>query len=115
MLQSGTDPSVQAQVKRDEATYPVQPYVMAVGSPNSISKMFIVVGDTRLFELPRNASVTNALDLLFKTFFVANLFYPLGWKNVLRFLQVHIYAIPLENPRESTFDEQLLLILNTAL
>ena len=106
---------MEAQKRRNEANYPVQPYVMAVGSPDNISKMFIVVGDTRLFELPRTASATNALDLLIKTFFVGNLFYPLGWKNALRFLQVHVYKIPPENPRESTFDEKLLFILNTVL
>lgn len=88
---------------------------MIQGHPKALGKMHIVCGNGDLFELPRAASPTNAVDLLFKTYFALHLHYPLGWKNVLRFLQVNVYEIPLENNRESGFDSVLMRIKNTSL
>jgi hypothetical protein len=90
----------------------VQPYIMAIGHARCIGKKFLVVGDSKIVELNRNAAPANAIDVLFKSFFAFRAHFPLGWKNVLRFLQVHVYDIPLENPRKSKFKEVLIRIKN---
>ncbi|KAK3919946.1 putative GTP-binding protein EngB, partial [Frankliniella fusca] len=115
MIPLGCDPKTEADKRRAAVNYPLQPHIMIQGHPKALGKMHIVCGNGDLFELPRAASPTNAVDLLFKTYFALNLHYPLGWKNVLRFLQVNVYEIPLENNRESGFDSVFMRIKNTSL
>ncbi|KAK3918348.1 Pentatricopeptide repeat-containing protein, chloroplastic [Frankliniella fusca] len=108
----GSDSSAEAAKKREAARHQVQPHLMVVGHPRALGKMFLVCGNGECMELPRQASPTNAIDLLFKTYFALHLHYPSGWKNVFRFLQVHVYNIPLHNPRESSFEALMMKIRN---
>ena len=114
-LQLGCNPEAEAHKRRMEANYQVQPHLMAVGHAKSIGKMFLSIEDGKLLELSRSATPTNAVDLLLKTYFALHVFFPLGWKNAFRFIQIYGYGIPLENARESSFSEPYLRIMNTAL
>jgi hypothetical protein len=58
------------------------------------------------FQLPRDTDPTRALDLLIKTFYVLEIHFPLGWKNVLRFLAVHIFKIMPSSPKVSIFMQE---------
>lgn len=113
--QAGSNPEHEAAKRRDSANYFIQPHLMVSGTPNAFQNIYLVLGDGVLVPLTRAASATNAVDLLLKTFFALNLHFPLGWKNAFRFIQVHVYEIPLENLRESSFDETLIRIKNTTL
>lgn len=113
-FKAGSDPEHEATKRREAAKYSIQPHLMATGNPHVLAQMFLVLGDGVVMSLPRSATPTNAVDLLLKTFFALSLHYPLGWKNVFRFLQVHVYELPLENPRESSFDETLIRIMNSS-
>ncbi len=88
---------------------------MAIGHPKAMGTMYLVIGDSKIIELHRTATPTKAIDLLFKTYHALNIHYPLGWKNVLRFIAVHIFYIPPEGKRESQFQTQLRQIKNTSL
>ncbi|KAK3921590.1 Efflux pump himE [Frankliniella fusca] len=115
MIPLGSNPQEEAAKHRQEAGYPIQPHIMAVGHPKAMGTMYLVVGDGKIIELHRTATPTKAIDLLFKTYHALNIHYPLGWKNVLRFIAVHIFYIPPEGKRESQFQEQLRRIKNTSL
>ena len=104
LLQAGSDPKLEADKRRAEAGYMIQPHLLCIGNQKALGRMFLVVGDSSLLELSRNATPTNAVDLLLKTYFTLHLHYPLGWKNAFRFFQIYIYGIPSEK-RESSFPE----------
>lgn len=114
LFQRGTNPQHAIEMKRQAADYRVQPYLLALGDNQAFTRLCVVVGDSNFFFL-KTVSTTSAVDLLFKTYFAFNLFYPLGWKNVFRFLETNVFNIPLSNPRESKFEEQLLMIKSTVL
>ncbi|XP_026276302.2 uncharacterized protein LOC113205063 isoform X2 [Frankliniella occidentalis] len=99
-----SDPNQYVTQRQAESEYKVQPHILATGNQQGVRKMWLVV-DSKLMELHRNATPVTAIDLLIKSFFVFHLHFPLAWKNVLRFLQVHIFQIPLENERWSKFSE----------
>lgn len=114
IFQMGTDPKVEAEKHISDANYPVQPFLMVQGRPGEfLGQKFIVCGNGSIVSLPRQIRSVKAIDLLFKTYFALYLHYPLGWKNVFRFLQVHLFDIPLDNPRESTFESALMILNNT--
>jgi hypothetical protein len=108
-----SDPNDYVTQRQAESEYKVQPYILATGNQQGqgVRKMWLVV-DGKLMELHRNATPVTAMDLLIKSFFVFHLHFPLAWKNVLRFLQVHIFQIPLENQRWSKFSEVHLRLQN---
>ncbi|KAK3922018.1 hypothetical protein KUF71_011194 [Frankliniella fusca] len=108
----GTDPTQYVSRRFSESVYKIQPHVLAVGNQQAIRKMYLAV-DSKLMEFKNSATPINAIDTLVKSFFVFNLHFPLAWKNVLRFLQLHVYKIPLENPRWSKFSEVESRIRNT--
>lgn len=110
-LQVGGDPNLEVERRRKEETYPLQPYLLGIGTPRNINRIFLVLGDSKLVALHHTATPIHALDLLFKTFFTLSSFYPLGWKNVFRFVQVYVYEIPLENKRESTFSDKYNILM----
>lgn len=110
----GTDPNVEAEKFINSSGYAVQPFMMAQGRPGEyLGQKYIVCGTGQLFQLPRQVRSVKAFDLLFKTYYALHLHYPLGWKNVFRFIQVHLYGIPSENPRESTFENAFMIVQNT--
>lgn len=53
--------------------------------------------------------------LTLKSFFALCMHFPLGWKNVLRFIHVHVFKIPVERKREGSFDDKFLMIDNVCL
>lgn len=86
---------------------------MAIGPAESLGKLFLVIGDGKVLELPRQCKAIQAIDLLLKVYHGLHLHYPLAWKNVYRFIQVHVYDIPLPpKSRESKFSEKMLEIKN---
>jgi len=95
--------------------YTIQPYILAQGDRNSIVELYLVIENSKLLKLNGGTSITAAIDLLIKCFFALCMHFPLGWKNVLRFIHVHVYNIPVENPRESIFEEKFMMINNVQL
>ncbi|XP_034230098.1 uncharacterized protein LOC117638947 isoform X2 [Thrips palmi] len=110
----GSDPQQQADQRRSESEYMIQPHLMTVGNGRD-AKIFLVLGDSKLLELSRAATLTNATDLLLKSFFVFSAYFPLGWKNAFRFLQLYVYKIPLDSARESSFPEHYLRLKNMSI
>ncbi|KAK3916612.1 Proton extrusion protein PcxA [Frankliniella fusca] len=115
IIPPGSDPQQEVKRRYSEETYPLQPHILAIGSKRNIQTMYLVLGDGLLLNLKHSATPTKAIDLLLKTFFALQLHYPLGWKNVFRFIQVHIFDMPPDRPRESTFSEKLLILKHTTL
>lgn len=113
--QNQSDPFAEVGRKIADSNYQVQPYILARGTTKQISQMYLVLGDGKLVQLSRHASPVNAIDLLLKCYFSLTLHYPLGWKNVFRFIQVHVFKIPKENARESDFSEKAISIRNTVI
>ncbi|KAK3920037.1 Ribosomal RNA large subunit methyltransferase G [Frankliniella fusca] len=115
IIPPGSDPQQEVKRRYSEETYPLQPHILAIGSKRNIQTMYLVLGDGLLLNLKHSATPTKAIDLLLKTFFALQLHYPLGWKNAFRFIQVHIFDMPPDRPRESTFSEKLLILKHTTL
>ncbi|KAK3916413.1 Sterile alpha motif domain-containing protein 9 [Frankliniella fusca] len=70
---------------------PVQPYLLAYVPHRAIKKMFVVC-DSDMIEI-QGCSFLRGLDLLFKSYFVFNVEYPLGWTFVFQFLERGICKI----------------------
>ena len=92
--------------KRGRCNYPIQLYILAVGDSNKFHSLILVLGTLPL----------RALDLLFKLHFVLQSHLVLGWKNVFRFLQIHVSKVPITadqaKNRHSTFVEQFKEIMS---
>lgn len=101
----------EVQKKRDNVPYSVMPYLLGFGSPKKVEKIHLVWGDSHTTELPTGTQPLKAVDILFKSFSVLCLPYYLGWKNFFRFLSFHLYKIPLDNNRLSTYDEKYLQLM----
>ena len=69
----------------------VQPYIICTKGQSSIHSFF-VQGDG-WFIKPHNSNSVVAFDLLFKTFFVLNLSYPIGLQNFYNFIEVYVYDL----------------------
>jgi hypothetical protein len=107
-LQVGSNIQHEIEQKRAGSNHSIQPYIMAVGHPRCIGKMYLVWGDSHSMELSRSATPLRAIDLWFKAHYVLHCPPVLGWKNVFRFLEVHLFGITPENPRLSLFMEKYL-------
>lgn len=77
--------------KRKDAAQPIQPYILALVPDKHVVKMF-VVADSEICEL-QTVSILQALDLLFKTFIVFNVHYPLGWKHFWELVEHGVFKI----------------------
>ncbi|KAK3916866.1 Histone-lysine N-methyltransferase PRDM9 [Frankliniella fusca] len=73
----GTNVKDLVDQRRKDANSPVQPYIIALKPAQRITKLFIVA-DSEMIKL-KSQSVVAALDVLFKSYFVFNVQYPLGW------------------------------------
>ncbi len=69
----------------------MQPYLLAYVPDRTIKKMFIVC-DSDMIEI-EGSSFLKGLDLLFKSYFVFNVEYPLGWTFVFKFLEHGFFKI----------------------
>ena len=102
--------------KRGRCNYPIQPYILAVGDSNKFHSLILVLGDGASIQLPMGTLPLRALDLLFKLHFVLQSHLVLGWKNVFRFLQIHVSKVPITadqaKNRHSTFVEQFKEIMS---
>jgi len=70
-----------------------------------VVKLF-VVADSEIVEL-HTVSILQALDLLFKTYSVFNVQYPLGWKTFWELIEHGVFKI---NPEKLTNTARELLI-----
>ncbi|XP_034248688.1 uncharacterized protein LOC117649758 [Thrips palmi] len=75
----GCNVETMARERRENASGPVQPYLLAMVPDNEVSKQFLVA-DSKFIELGSN-SLMFGLDVLFKAYHVFNAEYPLGWKS----------------------------------
>jgi len=104
------------ETKRVNSNHPVQPYLVGVGDKKKILTYILVLGDSQSIQLPRNCLGLRALDLLIKAHYALNIEFVLGWKNVYRFLTLHVYKLPPTKEqiekRHSTFVEQFMQLKN---
>lgn len=97
--------------RREQEKTPVQPFLVAKGTPQEIDSIALVLGDNEFINLPQSTMPLRAIDLLIKCNYVLGTQFYLGWKYVIRFLVANIYKIKLENPRHSSFTDQYKAIL----
>lgn len=64
----------------------IQPYLILVKSPlnNKISRIFLVL-DQKAMQIA-SGSIIKAFDMLFKSYFIFNVKYPLGWRSTFHCL-----------------------------
>lgn len=89
---------------REGAQHPVQPYLMGLMPDKQIVKIFLVA-DAELIEL-KTAALLPALDLLFKSYTVFNVNYPLGWKCFWELVEHGIFQI--DRPKLTNSAHELL-------
>lgn len=63
--------------RRKDANAPVQPYLLALVPDKDITKLFLVA-DSQVLQMPCG-SILQGLAMLFKSYTVFNVMYPLGW------------------------------------
>lgn len=118
LLQLGSSIDEAITDKRGKCNHPIQPYVLAVGDSKKLHTLILVLGDGVSIQLPRGTLPLRAFDLLFKVHFVFQSYFILGWKNVFRFVQLHICKLPITDEqvknRHSTFMEQFKEIMAQA-
>ncbi|KAK3917324.1 Nitrate reductase [Frankliniella fusca] len=108
----GSNVQYEINEKRTKSKHPIQPYLLGVGTEKKIESIILVLGDSQSVQLPPGVQVLKAIDLLVKAHYVLNTHYVLGWKNVYRFLEVHMYKLKPSGSRLSTFTEHYLQMVN---
>ena len=90
-MQQSQDIEVFIQERIDAAKAPIQPYLILVQAAltSKIVRHFLVL-DSSPVQITVNSTV-NAIDILFKSYFIFNVHFPLGWRNTFHFLQTAIY------------------------
>lgn len=113
MLQIGSNVQYEIETKRSKTNHPIQPYLLGIGSTKKIESFILVLGDSQSVQLPPGVQSVKAIDLLFKAHFALDTHYLLGWKNVFRFFEIHLYKLKIAGPRLATFTEQFMQLNNT--
>ncbi|XP_052126354.1 uncharacterized protein LOC127750012 [Frankliniella occidentalis] len=103
LVREGRSLQQSMDLRREHSLGAVQPYILATGTAKKIESLSVVLGDSHIIKLPRGCLPLRAVDVLIKAHWALSSHFCLGWKNTFRFLSTHIYKLPLENERLSTF------------
>jgi hypothetical protein len=69
----------------------MQPYIMCIRGQQTTT--FFVQGDGWFLELPHRATLVAAFDLLFKTYQILHISYPVSLLHFFNFIESFIYEI----------------------
>ena len=94
MFQEGTDIESFGKDLRKKTGVAKQPHIIFVEGPNT----FFVGLDSHLVEMPAQAKISDAFDILFKSFYVFNAQYPKGLCFFYDFMDHEIYGVSKEKP-----------------
>ena len=87
LFQDGTDLVQHVNNRFKAATNSVQPYMLYL----QVAGTFCIVVDCEIICLPPTAGIADAFDVLFKTYFVMNVSYPLSLCFFYNFMETEIY------------------------